>query len=114
MRTLQLWAKQAGLNCAKGSLSLTFDDISPEEFEAHLAAFKEEVDAAKLAELMPKKQAERFDRYVDERLLDKANSEYRLNLAGAVAATRRTLEKTEWVPPLGKISVEARLLLNSD
>jgi hypothetical protein len=65
MRTIQLWAKQVGLSCAKNPLSLTFNDVSLQDFEEHLAVLTEkEVHAVKLAELMPNKQVERFDRYV--------------------------------------------------
>jgi ATP-dependent helicase Lhr and Lhr-like helicase len=94
MRTLQLWAKEVGLNCSKDCLSLTFNDVSRQDFERHLAALAaHDIDAVKLAKLMTNKQAERFDNYVDERLLDKANAEYRLDLAGAREAARRTLNQ---------------------
>jgi len=92
MRTLQLWAKHNGLSCSKDHLSLAFDDVSRADLEQHLALLAEVgTDPVQLAELMPNKQWERFDRYVDERLLDKANSECRLDLPAAQEAARRTL-----------------------
>jgi ATP-dependent Lhr-like helicase len=101
MRTLQLWAKYLGLACAKDHLSLTFSDVSREEFAQHLAVLAQDgTEAVKLAELMPNKQTERFDRYVGESLLDKANAEYRLDLAGAQEAARRTLAGLRGAHPI--------------
>ncbi len=95
MRTLHLWAKYVGLDCVKDRLSLTFNDLSREKFKTHLALLAEEgADVMKLAESMPNKETERFDRYVQERLLDKANSEYRLDGHGAQEAARRALAET--------------------
>lgn len=92
MRTLQLWTRGLGLNRGKDCLSLTFNDISRQELETHVTALVEHgADMVALAGLIPNKRVERFDRYIDERLLDKANSEYRLDLEGAQAAARRAL-----------------------
>jgi len=49
---------------------------------------------------MPNKQGERFDRYVENRLLDKANSEYRLDLPAAQEAARRTLSELRSTHPM--------------
>jgi hypothetical protein len=82
-------------------LSLTFSDVSREEFAQHLAVLAQDgTEAVKLAELMPNKQTERFDRYVGESLLDKANAEYRLDLAGAQEAARRTLAGLRGAHPI--------------
>jgi hypothetical protein len=94
MRTLQLWAKSLGLSCAKDAISLTFPDISRDQLQQHLCGLAEiEPDAVALAALMPNKCSERFDNYVQPVLLDKANSESRLDIEGAIAAARRTLDK---------------------
>jgi len=101
MRTLQLWAKYLGLSCSKDQLSFTFTDVSRADLERHLAALAEDgTDAVKMAELMPNKQVERFDQYVEESLLDKANSEYRLDVAGAREAARRTLARLRSAHPM--------------
>lgn len=84
MRTLHCWSQHVGLRCDKDDLSLAFDDISLEHLEAHLADFAEHgVDPLKLAELMPNKQRERFDIYVEDGLLDKANALDRLDVRSA-------------------------------
>ena len=101
MRTLQLWAKYLGLSCSKDQLSFTFTDVSRADLERHLAALAEDgTEAVKMAELMPNKQVERFDQYVEESLLDKANSEYRLDVAGAREAARRTLARLRSAHPM--------------
>jgi ATP-dependent Lhr-like helicase len=96
MRTLQLWAVHVGLSCTKDSLSLTFEDISRTDLRRHLARLAEaEIDAVGLAALMTNKRVERFDVYVNETLLDKSNSECRLNVKGAKQAARRTVARCE-------------------
>ena len=94
MRTLELWAQHDGLNCTTDQLSLTFEGISMEEVKAHLRRLAhDEPNGVELASLLRNKQAERFDQYVDEALLDKANSKYRLDVASAAVAAQRSLNK---------------------
>jgi hypothetical protein len=89
MRTLQLWAKKSGHQCTKDALSLIFGELSKDDLEHHLAVLaKEGLDAVELAALMPSKQFERFDVYVDEQLLDQANAMDRLDVEGARKAAR--------------------------
>jgi ATP-dependent helicase Lhr and Lhr-like helicase len=90
MRTLHLWAGHAGLSSSKNFLSLTLEEITCQELEEHLADLVENgADAVKLAAAMPNKKIERFDEYVPEALLDKANATDRLDVASA----RRAAEK---------------------
>ena len=92
MKTLQLWAKHTGLECRKDSLSLVVEDISRRELKGYLARLAhDDFSAVELARLMKNKTAERFDNYVDEALLDKANSVDRLDLPAARQAARRTV-----------------------
>lgn len=92
-KTLCLWGQAVGLDCAKDQLSLTFQDISLEHLEAHLADLAEHgTNPLKLAQLMPSKHMERFDVYLDEQLLDKANANDRLDVASARAAARHVIE----------------------
>ena len=89
MRTLQLWAKKSGHQCTKDALSLIFGELSKDDLEHHLAVLaKEGLDAVELAALMPSKQFERFDVYVDKQLLDQANAMDRLDVEGARKAAR--------------------------
>jgi hypothetical protein len=48
-------------------------------------------DAVRLAALMVNKTVERFDRCINEDLLDKANSKSRLDVASAAKAARRAI-----------------------
>jgi ATP-dependent Lhr-like helicase len=94
MRTLELWAQHEGLNSTTDLLSLSFEGVSPEDLERHLIRLADgEPNAVELADLMPNKRVERFDQYVVEVLLDKANSKCRLDLASAAKAARRSLNK---------------------
>ena len=94
MRTLHMWAKKSGHQCTKDALSLVFSDLSKNDLEQHLAVLiKEGLDSEKLAGLMPSKQLERFDHYVDEQLLNRANAIDRLDVAGAREAARATRQR---------------------
>ena len=96
MRTLHLWARQNGLCYGKDILSLTFNDVSMADVQRHLAALAEDgADAVALATLMPNKQVERFDGYVDEWLLNRANATDSLDVPSAQEVARRTLAATE-------------------
>jgi ATP-dependent Lhr-like helicase len=99
LRTLHLWAKHNNLHCAKDALSLTFTGVSGRELREHLAALaKNGVNAFKLAELLPNKQIERFDLYVEDSLLDQANAADRLDLASARQVAGR-IEAGTRMPP---------------
>jgi ATP-dependent Lhr-like helicase len=92
MRTLELWAQDKGLDCTTDALSLTFQGMSPEKLEGCMTEIIEgKPDAVRLAALMANKTVERFDSYVDEDLLNKANSKFRLDLASAAKAARRAI-----------------------
>ncbi len=94
MRTLQLWAKKNGDRCAKDALSLNFRGLSKGDLEQRLTELVNEgVEALELAALMPSKQVERFDHFVEEQLLNRANAIDRLDVRGAREAARATLNR---------------------
>jgi hypothetical protein len=100
MRTLELWAQNAGLAWTADDLSLTFAGLSRKELERRLTCLAdEEPNAIELAALMEDKRWERFDEYVDVTLLDKANSTYRLDVASACEAARRATHGPRHGPP---------------
>ncbi len=80
------------LPCTKAGIALAFDDADPEALIKHFKAIESgEIDPVQLASLMEQKRFEKYDRYVPDALLDKANATDRLDLPGALKAIRRTL-----------------------
>lgn len=94
--TLALWAKHQNLECSKDFLSLKYPGLSMSKFESHLKKLIErDVDPFELAALFPTKQFERFDSYINEALLIKANAIDRLDLIAAKQAAHLALSQLQ-------------------
>ena len=94
--TLCLWAESREIACCRGALSLSYEDISLSAFRRHLQEMVDgDVDPVELAALLKAKGRERFDRYVAEDLVDKANAQDRLDLQAANQAARDALAELE-------------------
>ena len=92
VRTLSLLATSAEIESDTDKLSITYHISSPEEFYAHLRKITNTMpDAVALARLMPIKNVEKFDEFAPEQLLDEANAESRLDIPGAVLASKTIL-----------------------
>ena len=90
--TLWLWARKQGLACSRGFLSLTYPHLTIAEFGRHLRALVEgDVNPVELAVLLPTKRYERFDPFIDEGLLNKANATARLDVSAARKAAQDVL-----------------------
>ncbi|HUB87467.1 MAG TPA: hypothetical protein VMB22_06210, partial [Verrucomicrobiae bacterium] len=94
MRTLSLLATSAKIASDTDKLSITYQLPSPEKLFAHLREITNTVpDAVALASLIPNKAAEKFDDFAPEELLNESNAKSRLDIAGAIEACKRTLQR---------------------
>jgi ATP-dependent helicase Lhr and Lhr-like helicase len=90
--TLWLWAEKQQIPCSRGALSLTYEDVSTAGFRRHLEELVEDdVNAIELAALLRAKHHGKFDPFIDEGLLDKANAADRLDLGAAKQAAYNAL-----------------------
>jgi ATP-dependent helicase Lhr and Lhr-like helicase len=89
LRTLSLLAKSSKIATDIDQISITYHLSSPDAFIAHVrATANSQPDSIALARLMPIKMVEKFDDFVPEPLLDRANAQSRLDVAGALEACR--------------------------
>lgn len=94
LRTLGLWAQLMKVDTRASSLSLCYPGMTLVQFRTHLSAL-DQVDPLSLARLLPDRERQKFDQYVDSELLDKANAEDRLDFAAALHAVRTVLAKSD-------------------
>lgn len=95
-RTLELFAAKAKLKCVRDRLSLAFPGQSAEQFKGFLnSVVPQPVDPVELAALMVQKRFEKFDRYLEPKILDQANAHDRLNVEDARQAAAAALAELE-------------------
>ena len=92
LRTMALWAKLMKLECTFDCLSLRYSGVNLKKFQAHISAVRD-ADPVKIARLLPDRERQKFDRYVDSELLDRANAADRLNLPAALKAVQTALRE---------------------
>ncbi len=89
-----MFAQFEQIKCVPEELCLNYSDISPERFEAHIKkVLSNEIPTENLAALMPMKEFEKFDEYLDEKILDRANANDRLDIESARQAAAKALEE---------------------
>lgn len=110
--TLWLWAQKQGIGCSRDFLSLTYPRLSMADFRQHLRVLAEgDVNPIDLAVLLSTKRYERFDAFIDEALLNKANASDRLDLTTARHAAQDALVNLERASePTSKGSQHSRRL----
>jgi ATP-dependent Lhr-like helicase len=92
LRTLRLFAQLDKLEAEDDGLALNYKSVSKDRFISHLQRMVSgEVNATQLAALMVPKKFQKFDKFVDEKLLDRANGNDRLDLETAQEAAGQAL-----------------------
>jgi ATP-dependent Lhr-like helicase len=97
--TLQLFADHDGIKCEPDDLSLNYQEIGLERFAFHLQKILSgDVAGDELSALMPEKRFNKFDRYLEAKILDRANAVDRLDLESARHAAAAGLAELKKKP----------------
>ncbi len=96
LRTLRLFARLEKLESDEDGLCLSYKSVSEDRFIAHLQRMVSgDVNPTELAALMEQKKLQKFDKFLDEKLLDQANGNDRLDLETAQEAAEQALAELE-------------------
>jgi ATP-dependent helicase Lhr and Lhr-like helicase len=98
-RTLVLLAAKDGLPCQKVGLALVYPTCSVERFKQHLKMILAgQVKPLQLAAQIMPKVIEKFDQYLSNAVLDRANAVSRLDLRAAEEAAQVAITELETAP----------------
>jgi hypothetical protein len=90
LRVLKAWADYSGVKVQTDSISIYYLHSTRAEFNRHISLLQR-ADRVALARLLPNKIQQKFDRYIDSDLLDKANGADRMDFGSALNSVRCAL-----------------------
>lgn len=94
--SLRLHAASEKIKCATDDLALTYGGMDIDRFRSHLQRIVSgEVDPADLADLMELRHFQKFDEYLADPIINRANANDRLDLLAAKAAAAEAMAELE-------------------